>query len=83
MRKRKANLLHYLLRHFQMDCEDLRCGDDLISGSPDQQDWSLISGGREGVVLIISHITVSYANNNNNNKKIVSQLRSNMLRNVQ
>lgn len=45
-----------------MDCGDSRCGNDLISGSPDQQDWSLISGGREGVVLIISCITVSYAN---------------------
>lgn len=46
-----------------MDCEDSRCCDDFISGSPDQQDWSLISAGREGAVLIISHITGSYANN--------------------
>lgn len=32
-------------------CGNLRCCDDLISGSPDQQDWSLESGGRgrEGV----------------------------------
>lgn len=48
-----------------MDCGDSRRGDDLISGPPDEQDWSLISGGREGVVLIISHITASYTNNNN------------------
>lgn len=29
-----------------MTCVDLRCGDDLISGSPDQQDWSLVSAQR-------------------------------------
>lgn len=54
---------------------DSRCGDDLISGPPDEQDWSLISGGREGVVLIISDINVSCA------KK--RQLLPNMLCNVQ
>lgn len=26
---------------------DLRCRDDLISGSPDEQDWSLVSAGNE------------------------------------
>lgn len=41
---------------------DVRCGDDLILGSPDQQDWSLISGGREGIVLIISDITLFCVN---------------------
>lgn len=52
-------MLYYTMRHFKTD---LRCGDDLISGSPDQQDWSLISGGTERVVLIISHINVSSTN---------------------
>lgn len=32
---------------------DLRCGDDLISGSPDEQDWSLVSGGREEMRFIL------------------------------
>lgn len=35
----------------------LRCRDDLISGSPDEQDWSLVSGGREEMRLIITSST--------------------------
>lgn len=39
-----------ILRHFEMYSGvgggGVHCGDDLILGSPDQQDWSLIPGGR-------------------------------------
>lgn len=45
--KSKPAMLRHLkdFIHF-MTCVDLRCGDDLISGSPDQQDWSLVSAQR-------------------------------------
>lgn len=41
--------VHRLRRQFQMCLSgDSRGGDDLISGSPDEQDWSLVSGGKTG-----------------------------------
>lgn len=34
--------------------EDSRGRDDLVSGPPDEQDWSLVSGGREERSAVIS-----------------------------
>lgn len=46
------------------DIQDLRCRDDLISGSPDEQDWSLVSGGRQQMrFLIISSSSMGFHTN--------------------